>query len=85
MVPQEGKTEDVSSDMEGIAEKILVWAGIISLFIGFAGLIMVVTYPEVYGDHTLQFVVAFVYSYMIILGIFLIVYHGKIIVRGHPT
>jgi len=85
MVPQEGKTEDISSDMEGIAEKILVWVGIISLFIGFAGLIMVVTYPEVYGDHTLQFVVAFVYSYMIILGIFLIVYHGKIIVRGHPT
>jgi len=85
MVPQEGKTEDITSDMEGIAEKILVWAGIISLFIGFSGLIMVVTYPKMYGDYTLQFVVAFVYSYMIVLGIFLILYHGKIIVRGHPT
>jgi polyferredoxin len=85
MVPQEGKTEDISSDMEGIAEKILVWAGITSLFIGFAGLILVITYPEMYGDEVLQFGVTFVFSYMIIVGIFLIIYHGKIIVRGHPT
>lgn len=71
--------------LEDVAEKLLLWSGIVSLFIGFAGLILVITYPKMYGDNILQFGVAFVYSYMILLGIFLILYHGKIIVRGYPT
>jgi predicted MFS family arabinose efflux permease len=79
------KTETISTTVEDIAERILLWSGIVSLFIGVSGLILVITYPEMYGDDILQFGVSFVYSYMIIVGIFLILYHSKIIVRGYPT
>ncbi len=79
------KTETISTTVEDIAERILLWSGIVSLFIGASGLILVITYPEMYGDDILQFGVSFVYSYMIIVGIFLILYHSKIIVRGYPT
>jgi positive regulator of sigma E activity len=74
-----------SSTIEDLAEKLLLWAGIVSLLVGFFGLILVITYPKMYGDEVLQFGITFVYSYMIIIGIFLSLYHGKIIVRGYRT
>jgi len=71
--------------VEDIAEKLLLWVGAISLFIGFSGLILIVSYKNLYNDQVLEFGLAFVYSYMMVLGMFLIIYHGKIIVRGYPT
>ena len=71
--------------IDDIAEKLLLWTGVVSLFIGFAGLILVITIPNMYKDEVMQLGITFVYSYMILLGIFLILYHGKIIVRGYPT
>jgi hypothetical protein len=79
------KTEIISTTAEDIVDRILLWAGVVSLFIGVSGLILVITYPKMYGDDILQFGVTFAYSYMIIIGVFLVLYHNKIIVRGYPT
>jgi uncharacterized membrane protein len=71
------------STFEDIAEKLILWVGVVSLFIGFSGLILLLSYPKIYKDEVLLFGISFVYSYMTIIGIFLVLYHGKIIVRGY--
>lgn len=73
------------SSIEDIIGKILYWVGIAFLFFGFTGFFMVVLYPSLYNDEVLQFALTFFYSYLTILGIFLILYHDKIIVKGYRT
>jgi hypothetical protein len=73
-------------DYENLVEKLFLWAGVVFLFIGFMGLFLVIIIPNMYGkDQVLPFALTFVYSYMSILGIFLILYRSKIWVRGYRT
>ena len=77
--------EPESSSIEDLIEKIMLWIGEAFLFIGFFGFFMFILYPKLYNDEILQYSMSFFYSYIMILGIFLILYHGKIIVRGYRT
>lgn len=72
--------------IEDFIDLLLYLSGVIFLFLGFSGLIMVIIYPRIFGeDEVIQFATSFVYSYMSILGIFLVLYHSKIIVKGYRT
>jgi cytochrome b subunit of formate dehydrogenase len=84
MAKMKFKFED--SSIENTIEKLFLWTGAVFLFLGSSGLLLNILYPQMYGeDSVMQFATAFFNSYMMILGIFLIIYHGKIIVRGHRT
>jgi len=73
-------------DISEIAEKLFLWVGASFLFLGFSGLIIIIMYPTIFGeDDALQFAIAFSNSYMFILGIFLVLYRTKIIVKGYRT
>ena len=73
-------------DYENLVEKLSLWVGIIFLFIGLMGLFLVIIIPNMYGnEQVLQFALTFIYSYMSILGIFLILYRSKLWVRGYRT
>ncbi len=74
-----------SSSFVDFLEKLILWVGIIFLFLGFFGLLLVIVIPETFGDKVMQFALTFSNSYMMILGIFLIIYHEKIWVKGYPT
>jgi hypothetical protein len=77
--------EPVSS-IEDFIDWLLYLVGIVFLFLGFSGLLMLIVYPKIYNsDEVIQFATSFVYSYMVILGIFLIAYHSKIIVKRYRT
>lgn len=78
--------EPVSSNLEDFINWLIYLIGVIFLFLGFSGLLMLIVYPKIYNsDEVIQFATSFVYSYMIILGIFLILYRNKIILRGYRT
>lgn len=73
-------------EMGNLIEKLILWVGEIFIFLGTVGLILLLTYPKMYGeDSVLQFASTFMNSYLAVLGVFLVLYHGKIIVRGHRT
>jgi len=72
--------------IEDFIDLLLYLSGVIFLFLGFSGLIMIIIYPKIFGeDSVIQFATSFIYSYMSILGIFLILYHSKIIVKAYRT
>ena len=54
---------------------------VISICIGFGGLIIVTTIHQYKTDPLLEYAYTFVYAYMLILGIILMVYRKKIIVK----
>jgi hypothetical protein len=74
-----------SSSFVEFVEKLILWVGILFLFFGFFGLLLIIVIPETFGDKVMQFSLTFSNSYMMILGIFLIIYHERIWVRGYPT
>jgi len=66
-----------------IMDKVFLAAGIAFLFLGFAGIIIVLTSYDVgfFKDEVISFSFGFVNTFMALLGIFLILFHNKIIVR----
>lgn len=64
----------------------LLVSGIVFLFLGFAGVIISVTFYNVgiFKDDVLSFAFGTVNAFMTIMGIFLIMFHGKIIVKPRP-
>ena len=66
-----------------ILDRVFLIGGVIFLFLGFASfLIVIMSYPMgMFKDEVISFAFSFVSLFMIILGIFLILYHSKIIVK----
>jgi len=69
-----------------MVEMALLVSGIVFLFLGFAGTIISVTFYRVgiFKDDVLSFAFGFVNFFMTVLGIFLIIFHKRIIVRPKP-
>lgn len=70
-----------SSKLEDVLEWTLLWAGVVFVILGIVGAIIVLSGYKVISGEVLQFALNFVSFYMIIIGLFLIAYHEKIIVR----
>jgi len=66
-----------------ILDELFLIAGVVFLFLGFSGLIIIITsYPiGMFGDMVLDFAASFIYVFMSGMGIFLILFHKKIIVK----
>jgi hypothetical protein len=64
-------------------ERAFLVSGIVFLFLGFAGSIISVTFYNIgiFRDDVTSFAFGFVNAFMALLGIFLIMFHGKIIVK----
>jgi len=66
-----------------VLDKVFLAAGIVFLLLGFAGIIILLTSYDVgfFKDEVISFSFGFVNSFMAFLGIMLILFHNKIIVR----
>jgi uncharacterized membrane protein YjjP (DUF1212 family) len=71
--------EDYNMDI--LFEWIILTISIIFIFLGFGGLIVVITTSKINPDLLLDYAYAFVYSYMLILGILLLTYRKKILIK----
>lgn len=69
--------------LENILDLILLWIGIVSTFLGTVGTILL-AFSFLTEDKILTAVFTFVSFYMLFFGIFLVVYHKKIIVKPKP-
>lgn len=67
-----------ASSLNMLFEQVITLIAIVFIFIGFGGLILAIT-GEVYSDRLLNYAYAFVYSYMLVLGMLLFVYRKKIL------
>lgn len=67
-----------------LLDKLFLATGIIFLFLGFAGIVLVVTTYGVgmFRDEAFTLGFAFVNGFMTVLGIFLVFFHDKIIVKS---
>jgi hypothetical protein len=74
------------NSVQDAAEKLFLWVGAAFLLIGFMGLFLIIMYPKMYGsDQVMQFASTFMNSYLTVFGIFLVIYHSKILVKGRRT
>jgi glucan phosphoethanolaminetransferase (alkaline phosphatase superfamily) len=73
--------EPVQNNLEMIFEWIILTLSIISVFLGFVGLLVVITTHKSETDALLQYAYVFVYSYMIVLGTLLMTYRKRILVK----
>lgn len=73
--------EPVQNNLEMIFEWIILTLSIISVFLGFGGLLVVITTHKSETDALLQYAYVFVYSYMIVLGTLLMTYRKRILVK----
>jgi hypothetical protein len=67
--------------LNAISEQVIAVIAVIFIFLGFGGLIIVITTSPIFSDRMLDFAYTFVYSYMLILGILLYVYRNRIIFK----
>jgi glucan phosphoethanolaminetransferase (alkaline phosphatase superfamily) len=73
--------EPVQNNLEMTFEWIILTLSIISVFLGFGGLLVVITTHKSETDALLQYAYVFVYSYMIVLGTLLMTYRKRILVK----
>ena len=71
-------------NFEYILEQLFLLSGLFLLLAGTTELLIIILSPT-YKDMVLEFEMTFIYFYMIILGAFLILYHGRILVKGYRT
>ena len=72
--------EPAQTNLEMVFEWIILSLSIIFIFLGFGGLIIIIT-NGYKSDILLEYAYAFVYSYMLVLGIILLIYRKKILVK----
>jgi hypothetical protein len=71
-----------SSNLEDMLEWILRWTGIVCLFLGsFGALLIISSGNKLVSDKVIQFAFSFVSFYMLFFGLFLMAYYKKIVVR----
>jgi hypothetical protein len=66
-----------------VIEQLFLFSGLFLLFAGAVELLILILSPT--KDQVFQFEMAFIYSYMIALGAFLVMYHKRILVKGYQT
>jgi len=69
---------------DAIIEQLFLFSGLFLLFAGTVEFLILILSPTS-KDQVFQFEMLFIYTYMIILGAFLIIYHNRILVKGYPT
>jgi len=72
---------ETKSNLDIIFEWIILSISVIFIFIGFGGLIIVITTHRYRSDVLLEYAYTFVYSYMLILGTLLMIYRKKILIK----
>lgn len=72
-------------NFEYILEQLFLLSGLFLLFAGTLELLITILSPTMYEDQTFQFEMSFIYSYMVILGALLVMYHKRILVKGYRT
>jgi len=70
-----------SSKLEDMLDWVLIWTGIVLIFLGSVGMIIVLLGYNIIRDRVLNFVFTFISFYMLFWGFVLILYHKKIVVR----
>lgn len=73
-------TESIQTNFEIVFDWIILSLSFIFIFLGLGGLITVITDTHK-SDVILQYAYVFIYSYMLILGIFLITYRKRLLVK----
>jgi len=74
-------TEPIQTKFEIVFDWLILTMSFIFIVLGVGGLLMVITSYRYESDVLLEYAYTFVYSYMLILGIILIAYRKKIIVK----
>ena len=72
-------------NFEYILEQLFLLSGLFLLFVGVVELLIIILNPISYEDQVFQFEMSFIYSYMVILGAILVLYHKRILVKGYRT
>ena len=67
-----------------IIEQIFLFSGLFLLFAGSVELLVLIL-SSLNKDQVFQFEMSFIYSYMIAMGAFLVMYHKRILVKGYRT
>ena len=67
--------------IDAFLESIILAISLIFIFLGFGGLIVVVTTSKINSDELIEYAYAFVYSYMLVLGVLLLAYRKKILIK----
>jgi hypothetical protein len=68
-------------NIDAFLELTILTISVIFIFLGFGGLIVVLTTSKINSDLLIEYAYAFVYSYMLILGVFLLAYRKKILIK----
>ena len=72
--------------LEDLVSNFLMLSGLVFVVLGFFGLFLMVFFPKMYGDdQVLEFGISFLYTYVMIMGIFLMAFHKKIFVKAFRT
>ena len=71
--------EPIQTNLEIIIEWVVLTLSVMFIVLGSGGLLLVITSSNYKSDVLLQYAYVFIYTYMLILGIFLIAYRKKII------
>jgi hypothetical protein len=66
--------------IDAFLELVILTISVIFIFLGFGGLIVVVTTSHG-SDQLIEYAYAFVYSYMLVLGVLLLAYRKKILLK----
>jgi len=69
------------ASLNALFELIILAISVIFIFLGFGGLIVVITTSKINSDLLTEYAYAFIYSYMLILGILLLAYRKKILLK----
>jgi len=69
---------------DAIIEQLFLFSGLFLLFAGTVEFLILILSPTS-KDQVFQFEMSFIYSYMVILGAFLVMYHKRILVKGYQT
>ena len=76
-------SEQANFNFEEIVEELFWITGLFILFFGSFGLVLSITLYPLTRDQVFNFEMIFVYSYMIVLGAFLIIYHKRILIKSY--
>ena len=77
------EAEPIQTNFEIIIEWIIIFLSSVLMVIGGGGLLVTITLYSSYSDMVLQYALTFVYTYMLVLGIILMKYRNKVIVKRY--
>jgi hypothetical protein len=86
VVQEKKPSKESEINYEAIFGQLFLILGIVLLFLGSVGLlVLILTHSKIDESRALLYEMYFFNSYMIVFGVFLALYHKKIIVKGYRT